>query len=274
MTIDSWIERTASKSPDKTAIIFDGLQLSYGQMMNAVNSYISLLNARGIGKGDRLAYLGLNDPVIFILLFACAKIGAIFVPVNWRLSETEIGEILENCQPELLIYDKGFSELAEKFKSCPSALKCALEQELGKSTQQPVFDAANICLEDPLLLVYTSGSTGRPKGVILSQRAVCANAEMSIEAHKICAEDTVLCVLPLFHVGGMNILATPAFYMGATVILQAVFDPQTCLAACQRAQLIITVPTILKRMTEHENWEQTNLDQMRVISIGSTDVPV
>jgi fatty-acyl-CoA synthase len=272
MTIDRWIRNAAAHSPDKAAIIFDDQPLSYQQFTTAIDNAADWLSNRGLRKGDRLAYLGLNDPHIFVLLFACAKMGFVFVPLNWRLSASEILEILDDCQPRMMVHDQHFADVAKTVQQCPCEdLRTTKAQAAStKAGEHP----SRVLPDDAVLLVYTSGSTGRPKGVLLSQSALDANAEMSIDAHQMKVTDRVVCVLPLFHVGGLNILATPAFRLGATVILHQMFDPAQCLQACAQAQLIIMVPTILKRLIDHQDWAAADLKKLRAISIGSTDVPI
>ena len=130
--------------------------------------------------------------------------------------------------------------------------------------------------EAPLLIVYTSGTTGRPKGAVLPQRAMRSNARMSQHAYSLQSSDVVLNVLPLFHVGGLNIHPVPALISGATVILHRSFDPAAALDAIAQASVTLmnSVPTILGAMVTHENWAKTDLSSMRLFSIGSTDVPV
>jgi len=127
---------------------------------------------------------------------------------------------------------------------------------------------------DPLLLVYTSGSTGLPKGALLSQKAIMCNALMSVEAHGLSENDTALVVLPLFHVGGLNILPTPAFSVGATVILHERFEPELACDGLEKATVAIVVPTVLQAMMACEQWDKLNLSSLRGLSIGSTDVPI
>ena len=124
------------------------------------------------------------------------------------------------------------------------------------------------------MIVYTSGSTGQPKGVVLAQDAVIANAAMSVEAHGLTPEDTVLNVLPIFHVGGLNILPTPAFSIGASVMLHPSFDPAAMVRDLGRVQAAITVPTVLNALLALPEWAAADLCALRCLSIGSTDVPM
>jgi len=129
-------------------------------------------------------------------------------------------------------------------------------------------------MSDPVLLVYTSGSTGSPKGVVLTQKSISCNAAMSVDAHGLTDSDRALVVLPLFHVGGLNILPTPAFSVGATVELHAGFIPDQACDALVRASLMIVVPTVLQAMMHSTQWSEEILSNLRCLSIGSTDVPV
>ena len=267
MTIDQWIVEASANTPNKPAIISDHDTLSYDELHQAITQVVNGLLSRGINHGDRIAWYGLNQPDAFILLFACARLGAILVPLNWRLADAEINEIIDDCTPKIIVHDHHFAEKANLLWSPLISPLDAL-----KSNQHQDLYAASA--EDSLLLVYTSGSTGRPKGVVLSQEALIANAEMSVEAHQMQPSDTVLNVLPLFHVGGLNILPTPAFSTGATVILHEGFDPERAIAALAQANLMIVVPTVLQVMIAHPAWASADLSALRAFSIGSTDVPV
>ncbi len=257
MTIDRWIIDAAATHPEKPALSFGDDALTYGAMAIAVDNITAELRAKGIGRGDRVAWYGLNHPDVFVLLFACARIGAIFVPLNWRLAGDEIAQIVHDCGPAAIYADDNF---VDKAAHLPLA--------------KPTGDPAQAHTDDPLLIVYTSGSTGRPKGVVLAQDAVIANAAMSVAAHGLMPEDTVLNVLPLFHVGGLNILPTPAFSIGASVLLHPAFDPAAMVRDLSKVHAAITVPTVLDAVLAQPEWETADLSRLRCLSIGSTDVPV
>ncbi len=127
----------------------------------------------------------------------------------------------------------------------------------------------------PLLLVYTSGTTGRPKGAVLRQEALLWNAVMSQHMHDLTADDHVLTVLPLFHVGGLNIQTTPALQIGATVTLHARFAPDATLAAigADRPTLVVLVPATIQALIEHPRWSATDVTSLRAVTTGSTLVP-
>lgn len=269
MTIDGWITDGAARHPNKLALECAGESYSYQAFDAAITTRASDLCGAGVGKGDRVAWYGLNDAEVFVLLFACARIGAILVPLNWRLAPAEVATIVADCSPKLVFHDSHFADVAKQLVG-PEILAAS-----APIPQTSVQRTRHECGEnDPLLIVYTSGSTGVPKGAVLTQKALVANAEMSVQAHNLQPDDRVLNVLPLFHVGGLNILPTPAFSIGASVILHDRFDPGRTCDAFEGVQAAIVVPTVIQAVMANDKWPNIDLSGLRVLSIGSTDVPV
>ncbi|MEM7545112.1 MAG: AMP-binding protein [Pseudomonadota bacterium] len=284
--IDAWIADHAKARPDHPALIFKDKTWSYADFAARIDARAAALTAAGIARGDRVAWYGMNHAEVFTILFACARIGAVLVPLNWRLAAAEISKIVDDCGPKLIIYDDHFAHPAQALAG-QGRLIChhgaavpALRRDPpdpGASDQdgRPRRAAGAVAShgDDPLLIVYTSGSTGQPKGVVLAQAALAANAVMSVESHGLTPDARVLNVLPLFHVGGLNILPTPAFSIGATVELHEKFDPTAALAALERVSHAIMVPTVLQAIMGQSGWETADLSGLRALSIGSTDVP-
>src|SRR5437763_667975 len=148
-----------------------------------------------------------------------------------------------------------YSELSERIAAAARALKSQLGVGRGDG-RNPHVD-----LSAPLLIVYTSGTTGRPKGAVLRQEALVWNAVMSQHMHDMTAADHILTVLPLFHVGGLNIQTTPALQLGATVMLHARFAPDAVLDALaqDKPTLSVLVPATMQAVIEHPTWESTDL---------------
>ncbi len=266
MTLDHWVYAAARHTPDKLALCCGEQTLSYADMAIEVTARAHALAGAGIRRGDRVAWYGINNAEVFILLFACARLGAVFVPINWRLADAEIASIVADCAPKILIHDRHYRDQAlvlDGPRVVAAGDAIAPPQEFSRGD-----------VDDALLIVYTSGSTGKPKGVVLTQAAVASNALMSIDAHAMTPDDVVLNVLPTFHVGGLNILPTPAFSIGATVHMHERFEPRATCEALQRVTLAIVVPTVLRAVMAETPWHAANLSGLRAISIGSTDVPV
>jgi fatty-acyl-CoA synthase len=240
----------------------------------------ALKSQLGIGRGDRVAILSLNHPDYLVLLYACSRLGAMLVPLNWRLAVPEQVFILSDASVKALVVEKGFLAIVEP-------LKAALpDVHIVGLNFTPSFDDLltagsgdgrnpHVDLSAPLLIVYTSGTTGRPKGAVLRQEALVWNAVMSQHLHDMTATDHILTVLPLFHVGGLNIQATPALQLGATVTLHARFAPDAVLSAFTRDRptLTVLVPATIQAVIEHPYWEATDINCLRALTTGSTQVP-
>ena len=285
MDLSDLIERNAAFTPDKPAIIFEGERLTYAALHARIERTARALKAEfGISRGDRVAILSLNRPDYLVLLYACARLGAMLVPLNWRLAVAEQLFILSDASVKVLVLEQAFAEVLP-----------ALEQRLpdtsivGLDFSPPrgiAFDALltgargdgrnpHVDLTCPLLIVYTSGTTGRPKGAVLRQEALLWNGVMSQHMHGLTSDDHVLTVLPFFHVGGLNIQTTPALHQGATVTIHPRFTPDATLTAIARDRptLTVLVPATIQALTEHPDWATTDLSSLKAISTGSTIVP-
>jgi fatty-acyl-CoA synthase len=271
MDLAHWIDRHARFAPDAVALRFEDQVIRYAELARRIERAAAVLAKRGAKPGDAIAYIGLNHPAALVLLFACARLGAMFAPLNWRLAPPEHARVLADCASRLLYVEPAFVVHA---RAIGAAITTADIGELERDGAGPA--PARAGHEDsPVLLSYTSGSTGAPKGVVLTQRALHWNAVNSAHMHDLTSADRVLTTLPLFHVGGLNIQTTPALHAGASVTLHAKFDPQATLDALERERstLTVLVPAQLSAMMDLPRWTSANLSSLRMISTGSTIVP-
>lgn len=280
-----WPAEHARVQPGRIALHYADEALSYAQFATAIASAAAFLNTElGLARGERVAYLGHNTPEQLILLFACARLGLVLVPLNWRLAPLELVEICENAAPSVLFVDG----------HCLSLVSTQLRAVCGRrlftvragGAEWPSFTPAFVLntaqiansgeLSDPVLISYTSGTTGQAKGAVLTQQALWFNALNAQHMHALTAADKVLTVLPLFHVGGLNIQTLPALLLGATVILLPRFEPAATLSAIaqHRPSLTVQVPTTLQALMADPDWQRADLSSLRAIATGSTDVPV
>jgi fatty-acyl-CoA synthase len=279
------IARNADFTPDKIALRFAGRSLTYAQLAARIAAAARALKSQlGVGRGDRIAILAANHPDYLVLLYACARLGALLVPLNWRLALPEQMFILTDASVKTLIVEEAFAAVVAPLAAAlPQARVVGLDfsradlpsfdrllAEAGGDGRSPHTDFSSA-----LLIVYTSGTTGRPKGAVLRQEALLWNGVMSQHMHDLTARDHVLTVLPLFHVGGLNIQTTPALHVGATVSLHARFAPGPTLdaIAADRPSLIVLVPTTIQALIEHPGWPETDLTCLRALTTGSTQVP-
>src|SRR6202163_187697 len=193
MDLSDLIERNAAFTPDKPALVFEGQALNYSAFHARIEQTARALKAEfGVSRGDRVAILSLNRPDYLVLLYACARLGAMLVPLNWRLAVAEQQFILSDASPKVLVLEQAFAEILPALqKSLPDTSIVGLDfapprgRAFGTLLTRGRGDGRNpqADLSCPLLIVYTSGTTGRPKGAVLRQEALLWNAVMSQHMH-------------------------------------------------------------------------------------------
>ncbi|MBS0527993.1 MAG: AMP-binding protein [Proteobacteria bacterium] len=285
MNLSDLIVRNAAFTPDKPALRFEGETWSYAAFAARIEAAARALRAEyGVGHGDRVAILSLNRPDYLVLLYACARLGAMLVPMNWRLAVAEQLFILSDCEPKILVLERALANVLPQAAADRPGLHVAgldftpqggmaFETLLARADGDGRDPQAD--LSSPLLIVYTSGTTGRPKGAVLRQEALLWNGVMSQHMHGLTSDDHVLTVLPFFHVGGLNIQTTPALHHGATVTIHARFTPDATLKAIgeDRPTLTVLVPATIQAVSDHPTWASTDLSSLKAVSTGSQVVP-
>jgi fatty-acyl-CoA synthase len=273
MDLSSWLERRAEIAPEGIAIGFEGTGHSWAGLDRQMRRMAGALAELGVANGDRVAHLGYNSPLFLVLLFACARLGAILVPLNWRLAAPEHRIILADAEPSLLLYEPEFAQHVARLGAARTLGLAELAAALPAASERSADPASSY--DAPVLVVYTSGTTGRPKGAVLTQSALFWNAVNSTLMHDLTSADHVLTTLPMFHVGGLNIQTLPALHAGARVSLHRRFDPTSTLAAiaADRPSLTVLVPTQLAALIAHPLWPETDLSSLRAITTGSAIVP-
>lgn len=293
MNLAAALEARVKTGPDRSALHAEGLTLTRAQLHDAVVRAIARLRgAWGVRSGDRVAYLGANRSEELVLLFALARLGALFVPLNTRLAMSELATIIAHAQLHALVTDAEHREAggaALALASSPSSWAAenepmrwqtrsyAIDDLLADEGSTPIDanDIEAVGIDAPLLLAYTSGTTGAPKGALHTHRGMLANVSASIAAHAMSEDDRVLTVLPLFHVGGLCIQTLPALLAGAEVILHPRFDAGAWLAAIasMRPTLTLMVPATLRAGIAHPAWPTTDLSCLHAIMAGSSTIP-
>ena len=270
MDLSQWISFWADWSPSRTALRFEGADVSYAEFDARIGAWAYELLASGVSEGERIAYLGPNRPELLELLFACSRVGAIFVPLNARMPAKELRVFVNQAEPRLLFSDEELLDTAH----ASAESRCEV-RALERPTVEGSVKSSPSASDRPVLIAYTSGTSGIPKGVVLTNDALLANAINARAVFELSSTDQVLTAVPMFHVGGMNILTTPALIAGATVTVHRRFDPGSFLREIARARptLTLTVPPLSLAIISHDEWSSSDLSSLRLVLIGSTMVP-
>lgn len=264
----------ARARPDAPALRFEGEVLSYSALHARVRQAAAVAwHGWGVRPGDRVAWLGGNHPGQLVLLFALADIGAILLPLNFRLAPAEWDTMVADVGPAHVVHDDDWADAARALAARNGVAAHAVQALEQAPVEQEVPRHGDAAL--PVLLVYTSGTTGGPKAAVHTQGNLLAGMRIAAEVQGMQAGDRILTVLPMFHVGGLCIQTLPALGAGAEVILHPRFDAARTLADIRalRPTLTLQVPPTMKALAEHADWTRTDLSCLRAVWAGSSLLP-
>jgi fatty-acyl-CoA synthase len=211
-----------------------------------------------------------NRVEVIALFFACTRIGATLVPVNWRLAASELNTILAHADARVIFGESRFLSLLDQ---SVSANRIDLDTDASRILATAPIHSGDVEIdaEGPALILYTSGSSGHPKGVIIPQRQILFNAIATTTAWQLSHTDIAPLATPLFHTGGWNVFATPLWHRGGSIVLFDQFDPENFIDALaeERCTVALTVPTQLVMMTQAQGWGRPLPDLRFFISGGA-----
>ncbi|WP_077617211.1 acyl-CoA synthetase [Bacillus sinesaloumensis] len=274
-----WIANRARLSPESIAVVDGetGKRFTFEELNKRAENIASYIRKMGIKKGDRVALLSPNDVSYFDLLFACGKIGAIFVPLNWRLSSEEIKYILSNSSPKLVALSSQFDELIKE-KSTLEIVKIDSEdyRQMTYASNNAYEPAVFIHEDDPLAIIYTGGTTGKPKGVVLSHQSIMWNGLNTIISWNLTAEDVTLTYMPMFHTGGLNALSIPILMMGGKVVIANNFEPKRAIDIINQegCTVVLLVPTMYHMMVNTPSFKDVSFPTMHTFLSGGAPCPL
>src|SRR5579883_2323783 len=282
--LGEWLARREALTPDKIGLIDDatGERMSYRTLnVRARALAVWLESEYGVAQDDRVAMLAANSPEYLDAFFACATLGAIFTPLNVRLTPPELAVILTDCSPKALIIDPEHRARAEE----TLALMADAAPSLIPVGAFPGADAALAARAKPFvsqdgeeiaLILYTSGTTGTPKGAMLSHRMITWNAINTQISWGLRETDITPTFAPFFHAGGLNVLTTPLYHLGGTVVLLRTSDPRAILRAIEQnhCTIVFAVPTVFQSMMEHPAFATTDFSSVRFCITGGSSCPL
>jgi fatty-acyl-CoA synthase len=273
-----WLARRADLSPARIALIDPegGERITYREW-NARSGRIARgLSAIGVGRGDRVAVLAENSLEVLDLLFACGKLGAVFVPLNWRLADPELERILAHARPRALIVDRGLAERAIALAVRGACAAVSFADLAARGQSVAALPPLEISPSDPWVVCYTGGSTGTPKGVVQTHGSITWNAVNTISGWGIGPDDVGILNAPLFHTGGLHVLTTPLVHAGGASIVCRRFDPDqlfALLGAEPSPTLLFGVPTMFQRLVDHADFAPADLSRLRLVISGGAPAP-
>lgn len=279
-----WITERADRAPQRNALTFDGHTWSYGDLVDRIDRLAAVLREGGVARGDRVGFLAFNHPLFLVTLFAASRLGAVFVPLNFRLTAAELEFIIADGGVHTLIVGPDHRSMIDTVRT---ALPCkhyygfagatgewrALEPAMEEA--RPWREAAEMGEDDVAALMYTSGTTGRPKGSMMTVGNIWWNNVSELLTIDIMSDDVLLTYAPLFHVGGLNVLTLSCLLKGVHVVLHPAFEPARVLAdvARYKVNLMFAVPAMLLFISQHPDFEQADMSTVRSIMVGGAPCP-
>jgi fatty-acyl-CoA synthase len=267
--VGRWLADRARNTPRRVAIDYDGRLVTYAELAAGADAFAAAFADAGLERGDRVATLTGNSPEHVMVLFACAQLGVILLPLSWRLTAPELQYQLDDAEPSLFLVEDEYADLAEATRKRHERLTTPAFRDGTRYRHETVTPA------DPLLLIYTSGTTGKPKGALLTH-ANCFWTNLSFDATTgVHGDDVVLQVLPQFHVGGWNVQALLAWLKGATVVLERQFDAGRVLDLIERKRVttMMGVPPIYLFLAQHERFATADLRSLERAVVGGAPMP-
>jgi fatty-acyl-CoA synthase len=282
MYVGDYLRRRCVDTPDATALIDAGTatpqRLSYTDVERRANNFAAWLRAEGVGYGDRVALLAFDGVAHYDAFFACGKLGAIHVPLNWRLAPREIEAQLALVRPSLLLYDSGdpIEMLVAALAGTGAPRLVPLAQAAGAAPASAVpITCDGLTEHDTACLLFTGGTTGTPKAAQISHRQIVWNT-FSARLADVREDDVFLNIFPLFHAGGLFAFSVPLLILGGTVIQTRRFDAAQVLRLIDRERVTIFggVPTVFHALAAASEWADASLASLRYCLSGGAPMPV
>lgn len=277
-TLD-WTAKWAGYTPEKVAITsYDtSKSYTYSDLNSYANRLINKFIELNLEEGDRIAVLAEHSLEYIVLFVACQRMGIIIVPLNYRLSVTEISKLIIDCTPRIFIYNTNNKDKAEQLplQNSQTVSFKALEKHYSQNSNSSTTKTFQIKEDNPLFIFYTSGTTGTPKGVIYTNKMLFWNSLNTSMQLGITFRDSTINTLPPYHTSGWNVFVTPLLHKGAHIGMLEKFDAEKilCLLELNGTTLFLALPTMLLMMQKTLVFKDVNLKKLRYIISGGEKVP-
>jgi fatty-acyl-CoA synthase len=284
ISLGRWFSDRARRTPHRRALTFEGTTWTYAEMQDRIDRLAGALRGHGVCHGDRVGFLGLNQPAFLVTLFASARLGAIFVPFNFRLTGPELAYVIGDAGIHTLVVDEAHRPIIDGIRSelpCRHYWSADVNAPDWPSFEhveighQPLVHGEAVDPDEVAVIMYTSGTTGRPKGAMLTHANIWWNNVSALSGFDIAVDDVSLVVAPLFHIGGLNVTTLLTWFKGGEVRLHRSFDPQTFLDDIGRhgVTTVFAVPAMLLFVSQLPAFETADLSSLRLVICGGAPVP-
>ncbi len=278
------IGRRASLTPRRKALTFEGTTWTYAEFLDRIDRFATVLADGGVGVGDRVAYLGLNHPNFFVTLFATVRLGATFVPLNFRLTGPELSFIVGDSGARTIVVDDAHRAVidairddlpCDRYLSSEAAADGWPAMDAALADAAPLADPASVAAGDVAVIMYTSGTTGRPKGAMLTHGNIAWNNVNALHAIDMAGDEIGLVVAPLFHIGGLNVTTMLVWQKGGEIVLHRSFDPAETIRAIEEHGItnLFGVPAMFLFMSQMPGFESADFSSARVFVVGGAPCP-
>jgi fatty-acyl-CoA synthase len=291
MNVGQWVYKRAVTDPDAPFLKeAEGEEKDFTnrQFNERVNRMTHVLAELGVKQGERVCALLLNSSEFFEIFFACAKTGAIMVPLNFRLAVPELSFIVGDARPRALVYSHDFSEkvmeLREKCRDVSHFIghggALSGDREIGEfavgypSGEPEVTE--EVIETDPLVIMYTSGTTGDPKGAVISHKNIIFDAVHNLIGYGVNRSFRSLVSSPLFHIGALAASSTPVIYAGGSLVLRRFFNASEIIRLIQNEKVnyMFSIPVMFQMMSEAAEWEAADFSHVNYFFAGGAPMPV
>ncbi len=281
LTVYDIVKKNALLRGNKVGLICGDLRMSFAQMAGEVDRVASGLSGLGVIKGDRIAVVSMNCHEFLILYGAAAKLGAIMLPINWRLKPEEIQVILEDCTPKVLVGSSEYLEMLGHLAEKCAFAKCKLAVGEGGNGFLPIRELglegepgpeAQLHANDPFVIIHTAAVEGRPRGAVLSHGNIVAANVQSMAVMGIQEESVHLAMLPLFHIAGLG-MAMHVMHAGGTNVIMRKFDAVEAARLIEKEGVttIETFPPMLSMLLDAAQEKGLGLKSLK--AVGGLDHP-
>jgi acyl-CoA synthetase (AMP-forming)/AMP-acid ligase II len=283
LTLGTWMGRRAHRTPDRVALRFEDDAWTYKEFDDRVRRLAQALRARGIRFGDRVAFIGPNHPAFLELLFAASSLGAITVPVNYRLPAETVEHVMGDAGCRLAVASRSAAGVVDQLRGAALDLGLALlDGADGADSYEGLVASgglgrveAPVRPDDVALLVYSSGTTGLPKGITLTHANLVWNVMNMLVAGDLRSDDVTLAIAPFFRIGSLGVTVLETLLLGGTVVLMAEFDAGAALALIEDHQVSVLFggPDLMQGLISHSSFRESAFASVRVCYTGGAPVP-